>query len=239
MRSTSTGTNSIFNFLGNIHNIQDSNAGYTEQISSQIFESHLSQLAVIASWMSGNVFHIAWQSNYTYWQSNPQSITPIAHTIWDPHYSLLGYDNYSSGESDVSSTQTYSGMYHWMYTVGIRSESDLYVLSLSLEILALALLSVCVIHRNLDTSSRHYETTTLREIVFSATTYRLNYHLGVFIGTSSLLWSLHIITVSIPVSRGAPIGWNLDLIHLLSGNWVQYSLGMDTQSHIHTSKIGA
>jgi photosystem I P700 chlorophyll a apoprotein A2 len=236
--STSTGTNSIFKFIGNIHVIQDSAGNTLESPTSHIFEAHLSQIAIISAWMSGNIFHIAWQSNYTYWQSNPQSITPIAHTIWDPHYSLLGYDSYALGETDSGSLQTYSGMYHWMYTVGIRGESDLYIMSISLEILSFSLLSVCLIHRNLELASRNHSA-TMREVIFAATTYRLNYHLGVFLGVSSVLWSIHLINVSLPVSRGASIGYALEISPLLRGDWISYSTGLDTENHIYGAASGS
>jgi photosystem I P700 chlorophyll a apoprotein A2 len=63
----------------------------------------------------------------------------LAHSLLDPNFGSYGSDVYSSGLSEVTSVPSYSGIYQWLYTVGIKSESDIYILSFTLEILALLL----------------------------------------------------------------------------------------------------
>ena len=46
------------------------------------------------------------------------------------------------------------------------------------------------------------------EIAYTSLGYRLNYHSGILLGLSSLLWAGHLVHVSIPVSRGSKFEYN-------------------------------
>jgi photosystem I P700 chlorophyll a apoprotein A2 len=206
--------------------------GQEDKLLGQLFLAHTAQLSLIFTWASGNIFHIAWHSNYSYWQSNPSRIIPISHNIWDPNFGLLSSDVYSAGSTDVSSIVATSGLHHWLYTVGVGSETDLYLISVGLEIISLALVVVGYLHSLLAESGfLNSSSVATIEIAYTAPGYRLNYHLAVLLGLSSILWSAHIIHVAIPYSRAS--GSSLHLHSILTGDWIAYSLKSDSAAHIH------
>ena len=208
------------------------NVGQQDTLLSQLFLTHMAQLSLIFTWTGGNIFHIAWQSNYSYWQSNPSRLIPISHSIWDPNFGLLSSDVFSAGYTDVSILLSTSGLYHWLYTAGVRSETDLYLIAFSLEILSVSILVTAYIHSLLaEIGFLNSLDTTSIEIAYIASGYRLNYHLSVLFGLISILWSGHLVHVSIPYSRAT--GSELHLDYMLKGDWTLYSLKSDTLSHIH------
>ena len=223
-------TNTLFQALGNIHRI-NSSTGQEDILLSQLFLSHVTQLSLIFTWAAGNIFHIAWQSNYSYWQSNPSRIIPISHDIWDPNFGLLSSDIFSAGYTDVSILLSTSGLYHWLYTAGLRSETDLYLVSVSLEFIAAFMSAVAHIHSLLAESGflNSLDIITM-ETAYTSPGYRLNYHLSVLLGFTSILWSGHIVHVAVPYSRAS--GSLLHLVSLLKGDWTYYSLKSDAAVHI-------
>ena len=205
--------------LGDIHRINHGGVGQEDKLLDQLFLAHVSQLSLILTWTAGNTFHMAWHSNYSYWQSNPNRIIPISHSVWDPNFSLLSSDTYSVGYTDASSIALASGLHHWLYTVGIGSETDLYLTSVGLEIISIVLAVIGHLH------------SLLIEIGFLNSGYRLNYHFTVLFGLFSVLWSAHIVHIAIPYSRAS--GFSLHLGHVLTGDWIVYSLSSDSAAHIH------
>jgi photosystem I P700 chlorophyll a apoprotein A2 len=49
------------------------------------------------------------------------------------------------------------------------------------------------------------------------------------------MWSLHLLTVALPNSRGSSSETYININTLLSGDWVQFSLNPDSGSHIYGS----
>ena len=182
-------TNSIFQFVGNIHNLssnQSTKGG--SSLIAKIFTSHFSQLALILTWASGNMFHLSWASNYSFWMSNPGRVLSISHSVWDPNFGLYANDIFSVGYSEVTSAPSYSGIYHWLYTVGIRSEADIYTLSFSFEALSFTFMVLGYLHAKIEEST--YSVTSnrsLMEIAYVSPGYRLNYHIGSLLGITSVL----------------------------------------------------
>jgi hypothetical protein len=116
----------------------------------------------------------------------------------------------------------------------------MYTLALSLEIISILLMVVSLIHIKLEegTFTSPLPMRTLRELLMSSTGYRMNYHVGVFIGFSSILWALHLIYVALPVSRGALPGVPYYVMeYFVSGKWVDLSSTPDAQYHIHYSSV--
>ena len=228
--SSRQSTNTLFQAFGNIHRINNS-IGQEDILLSQLFLSHVTQLSLIFTWTSGNTFHVAWQSNYTFWQSNPSRTIPISHSIWDPNFGLLSSDIFSAGYTDVYILLSTSGLYNWLYTAGLRSETDLYLMSVFMEFTAVAILVVAYIHSLLaETGFLNSISVTTIETAYTSPGYRLNYHLSVLLGLTSILWSGHLVHVAVPYSRAS--GSLLDLTPLLKGDWTAYSLKSDTVSHI-------
>jgi photosystem I P700 chlorophyll a apoprotein A2 len=62
--------------------------------------------------------------NFETWVTNPLKVKPIAHAIWDPHWSIKAF---SKGTYPVNIA--YSGVYHWWYTIGFRTNQELYLLN--------------------------------------------------------------------------------------------------------------
>jgi photosystem I P700 chlorophyll a apoprotein A2 len=105
----------------------ESHDGLTEErLYQKIFASHFGQLAIIFLWTSGNLFHVAWQGNFEPWIQDPLHVRPIAHAIWDPHFGQPAVDAYNRGGANGPVNIATSGVYQWWYTIGIRSNQDLY-----------------------------------------------------------------------------------------------------------------
>lgn len=100
--------------------------GMTEKLLYQkIFSSHFGQLAIIFLWSSGNLFHVASQGNFEQWVLDPVHIRPIAHSIWDPHFGQSAIKAFEKGPFPYPVNISYSGVYQWWYTIGLRSNFDL------------------------------------------------------------------------------------------------------------------
>lgn len=149
-------------------------------ILQKLFSVHLAQISVILSWVSGNCFHLAWGSSYSYWICQPTSTLPIAHSVFGPHYSSLASSGYSSGSLGAFSIVAYSGLYHWMYTCGISSESDLLTLGFLLEPLSIVLLGISLLHIRIGRGGFLSTSYLVNDIILGQSGYRMNYHTGVF-----------------------------------------------------------
>merc|ERR1711985_46540 len=88
----------------------------------------------------------------------------------------------------------YSGVYHWWYTIGMRTNQQLYVGSIFLLGLAALLLYAGWLH--LQPKFRPSLSW------FKNNESRLNHHLSGLFGFSSVAWTGHLIHVAIPASRG-------------------------------------
>ena len=67
------------------------------------------------------------------------------------------------------------------------------------------------------------------EAAYTSPGYRLNYHLSVLLGLTSILWSGHLVHVAVPYSRAS--GSLLHLVSLFKGDWTAYSLKSDIVHH--------
>nr|NP_045213.1 photosystem I P700 chlorophyll a apoprotein A2 [Cyanidium caldarium]Q9TLQ6.1 RecName: Full=Photosystem I P700 chlorophyll a apoprotein A2; AltName: Full=PSI-B; AltName: Full=PsaB [Cyanidium caldarium]AAF12881.1 unknown [Cyanidium caldarium]WDB00145.1 photosystem I P700 chlorophyll a apoprotein A2 [Cyanidium caldarium] len=204
-----------------------------ENLYQKIFASHFGHLAIIFLWTSGNLFHVAWQGNFEAWIANPLKVKPVAHAIWDPHFGQAALKAFSRGGVNYPVDISYSGVYHWWYTIGMRTSSDLYAGALFLLVLA----ALCMFAGRLHLQPKFKPSISW----FKNNESRLNHHLSGLFGLSSLAWCGHLIHVAIPASRGQHIGWNnflttpphpAGLKPFFTGNWSDYSLNPDDPSHI-------
>jgi photosystem I P700 chlorophyll a apoprotein A2 len=234
-------TGRFFQALGRIHDIElYSNVDNPLAFSSQIYTSHWLHLSVIFLWISGNCFHIGWNGNYELWVTNPVSIMPIAHGIWDPHFSLYLNDVYSSGGSNTAVVISYSGIYNWLYAAGFRCSFQVYHTTIAFEILSVLSLVLGRLHlyfisdllvsafkpRSLGMFTewrlRLYQT------CFDLGGLRLNFHIGALLGVTSVCWSGHLVHVSIPFSQGIHYSLTtlpdpMGLYPMFVGQWAHYS----------------
>ena len=233
-------TRRIWYGIATAHDLESHDGMTEESLYQKIFASHFGHLAIIFLWTSGNLFHVAWQGNFQQWVLNPLKVKPIAHAIWDPHFGQSAIKAFTRGGVSYPVNIATSGVYHWWYTIGMRSNSDLYFGALGLLILSCTLLFAGWLH--LQPKFRP------GLAWFKNNESRLNHHLSGLFGVSSLAWSGHLIHVAIPESRGQHIRWDNftstlphpeGLTPFFTGNWGVYAENPDTAKHIFGTAEGA
>ena len=119
-------TRRIWFGIATVHDFESHDRITEEYLYQKIFVSHFTQLAIIFLWISRNLFHVAWQGNFEMWIKDPIHIRPVAHIIWDPHFGQPAVEAYSRGRINNPVNVCTSGVYQWWYTIGIRTNQDLY-----------------------------------------------------------------------------------------------------------------
>jgi len=232
-------TRRIWYGIATAHDLEAHDGMTEENLYQKIFASHFGHLAIIFLWTAGNLFHVAWQGNFEQWVSNPLKVKPIAHSIWDPHFGESALKAFSKGNS-YPVNLAFSGLYQWWYTIGLRTNQQLYTGSMGLLILSCILLFAGWIH--LQPKFRPSLSW------FKNNESRLNHHLSGLLGVSSLAWTGHLVHIAIPASRGITVNWNnflttpphpAGLTPFFTGNWTVYAENPDTASHIYGTSEGA
>jgi photosystem I P700 chlorophyll a apoprotein A2 len=233
-------TRRIWYGIATAHDFESHDGMTEENLYQKIFASHFGHLAIIFLWTSGNLFHVAWQGNFEQWVKDPLNVRPIAHAIWDPHFGQAAVDAFTRAGSSGPVNIAYSGVYHWWYTIGMRSNGELYTGSVFLLILSAVFLFAGWLH--LQPKFRPSLSW------FKNAESRLNHHLAGLFGVSSLAWTGHMVHVAIPESRGIHVGWDnflsvkphpAGLAPFFTGNWGVYAADPDTAGHIFGSATGA
>ena len=233
-------TRRIWYGIATAHDLESHDGMTEESLYQKIFASHFGHLAIIFLWTSGNLFHVAWQGNFQQWVLNPLKVKPIAHAIWDPHFGQSAIKAFTRGGVTYPVNIATSGVYHWWYTIGMRTNTDLYLGALGLLVLSTTLLFAGWLHLQ----------PKFRPGIawFKNNESRLNHHLSGLFGVSSLAWSGHLIHIAIPESRGQHVRWDNftstlphpeGLTPFFTGNWGVYSENPDTAQHIFGTSEGA
>jgi len=232
-------TRRIWYGIATAHDLEAHDGMTEENLYQKIFASHFGHLAIIFLWTAGNLFHVAWQGNFEQWVTNPLKVRPIAHSIWDPHFGESAIKAFSKGNAYPVNI-SFSGFYQWWYTIGLRTNQELYTGSIGLLILASALLFAGWLH--LQPKFRPSLSW------FKNNESRLNHHLSGLLGVSSLAWTGHLVHVAIPESRGVHIGWNnflttpphpAGLVPFFTGNWTVYAQNPDAANHLFDTNQGS
>jgi photosystem I P700 chlorophyll a apoprotein A2 len=233
-------TRRIWYGIATAHDFETHDGMTEENLYQKIFASHFGHLAIIFLWTSGNLFHVAWQGNFEQWIKDPLNVKPIAHAIWDPHFGQPAVDAFTQAGASNPVNIAYSGVYHWWYTIGMRTNGDLYMGSIFLMLLAAVFLFAGWLH--LQPKFRPSLSW------FKNAESRLNHHLAGLFGVSSLAWTGHLVHVAIPESRGVHVGWDnflsvmphpAGLGPFFSLNWGVYAENPDTASHMFGTADGA
>ncbi len=233
-------TRRIWYGIATAHDFETHDGMTEENLYQKIFASHFGHLAIIFLWTSGNLFHVAWQGNFEQWVTDPLNVSPIAHAIWDPHFGQPAVDAFTRAGASGPVNIAFSGVYHWWYTIGMRTNGDLYMGSIFLLILSAIFLFAGWLH--LQPKFRPSLSW------FKNAESRLNHHLAGLFGVSSLAWTGHLVHVAIPESRGQHVGWNNFLTTLphpaglgpfFSLNWGVYAQNPDTAGHVFGTSQGA
>jgi photosystem I P700 chlorophyll a apoprotein A2 len=233
-------TRRIWYGIATAHDFESHDGMTEENLYQKIFASHFGHLAIIFLWTSGNLFHVAWQGNFEQWIKDPLNVRPIAHAIWDPQFGKAAVDAFTQGGANGPVNIAYSGVYHWWYTIGMRSNAELYQGAIFLLVLASVMLFAGWLH--LQPKFRPSLSW------FKNAESRLNHHLAGLFGVSSLAWAGHLIHVAIPESRGQHVGWDnflstpphpAGLTPFFTGNWGVYAQNPDTAGHLFGTSTGA
>ena len=233
-------TRRIWYSIATAHDLESHDNLSEETLYLKIFASHFGHLAIIFLWSSGNLFHVAWQGNFEQWICNPLIVKPLAHAIWDPHFGEIALKVFTKNRALYPANITLSGIYQWWYTIGMRTNFDLYLTSFGLIVIALLFLQAAWLHLQPQFKPSISW--------FKNNESRLNHHLSGLFGISSLAWAGHIIHVAIPESRGINVDLK-NIYHILphpkglipffSGNWNSYAENSDTQDHLFNTANGA
>ena len=232
-------TRRIWYGIATAHDLEAHDGMTEENLYQKIFASHFGHLAIIFLWTSGNLFHVAWQGNFEKWVLNPLKTRPIAHSIWDPHFGEKALKAFSKGNTYPVNI-TFAGLYQWWYTIGFRTNQELYRASIGVLLLASVLLVAGWLH--LQPKFRPSLSW------FKNNESRLNHHLSGLLGFSSLAWTGHLVHVAIPASRGVHIGWDnflttpphpAGLTPFFTGNWTVYAENPDNANHTFSTSDGA
>jgi photosystem I P700 chlorophyll a apoprotein A2 len=233
-------TRRIWYGIATAHDFESHDNITEENLYQKIFASHFGHLAIIFLWTSGNLFHVAWQGNFEQWILNPTKIKPIAHAIWDPHFGQSALKAFSQTGVDYPTNISYSGLYHWWYTIGIRTNNDLYLGALFLLVISGLFLFAGWLHLQPKFKPSL--------AWFKNNESRLNHHLAGLFGVSSLAWAGHLVHVAIPEARGQHVGWDnflstkphpAGLEPFLKGQWAVYADSPDSVNHIFNTSEGA
>ncbi|MBT9310877.1 photosystem I core protein PsaB [Leptothoe kymatousa] len=233
-------TRRIWYGIATSHDFESHDGMTEENLYQKIFASHFGHLAIIFLWTSGNLFHVAWQGNFEQWIQDPLNVKPIAHAIWDPHFGQNAVDAFTQAGATGPVNVAFSGVYHWWYTIGMRTNGDLYSASLFLLVLS----SIFLLAGWLHLQPKFRPSLSW----FKNAESRLNHHLAGLFGVSSLAWTGHLVHVAIPESRGVHVGWDnfltvmphpAGLAPFFSGNWGVYAQNPDTVNHVFGTSEGS
>ena len=233
-------TRRIWYGIATAHDFESHDGITEENLYQKIFASHFGQLAIIFLWTSGNLFHVAWQGNFEPWVKDPLHVRPIAHAIWDPHFGQPAVEAFTRGGASGPVNISTSGVYQWWYTIGLRTNQDLYNGSLFLIIGSAVFLFAGWLHLQ----PKFQPSLSW----FKNAESRLNHHLAGLFGVSSLAWTGHLVHVAIPESRGEHVRWSNFLTKLphpqgltpfFTGNWSVYAENPDSSSHLFSKADGA
>ncbi len=233
-------TRRIWYGIATAHDFESHDGMTEERLYQKLFSTHFGHLAIIGLWVSGNLFHIAWQGNFEQWVTDPLHVRPIAHAIWDPHFGQGAIAAFTQAGASSPVNISYSGLYHWWYTIGMRTNAELYQGSIFMMILSAWALFAGWLH--LQPKFRP------SLAWFKNAESRLNHHLAVLFGFSSIAWTGHLVHVAIPEARGQHVGWDNFLSVLphpaglgpfFTGNWGVYAQNPDTAYQVFGTSEGS
>jgi photosystem I P700 chlorophyll a apoprotein A2 len=233
-------TRRIWYGIATAHDFESHDGMTEERLYQKLFSTHFGHLAIIGLWVSGNLFHIAWQGNFEQWVADPLHVRPIAHAIWDPHFGQGAITAFTQAGASSPVNVAYSGLYHWWYTIGMRTNAELYQGSIFMMILSIWALFAGWLH---------LQPKFLPSLAwFKNAESRLNHHLAVLFGFSSIAWTGHLVHVAIPESRGVHVGWDnflsvaphpAGLGPFFTGNWGVYAQNPDAAGQLFGTSTGA
>ena len=199
--------------MGSLHDIESYfGIDNTLSLNLQIFTAHWGHLTIILIWVSSNLYHIASNANYSLWVQNPIPSIPIAHNIWDPHFTSSTSTPYSQTVKLTTILIAYSGIYNQLYTSGFNSINQIYKTTFTLSCLAVISILLAKIHINTHSELLHKLATNTSQmgilqllyfldVGISSVNIRFNFHTGILVGLFSIAHTGHLLDITIPASR--------------------------------------
>ncbi|KAL5643160.1 hypothetical protein ACJX0J_004556 [Zea mays] len=163
-----------------------------------------------------NIFASHFGQNFESWIQDPLHVRPIAHAIWDPHFGQPAVEAFTRGGAAGPVNIAYSGVYQWWYTIGLRTNEDLYTGALFLLFFS----TLSLIGGWLHLQPKWKPSLSW----FKNAESRLNHHLSGLFGVSSLAWTGHLVHGLGP---------------LLTGQWNLYAQNPDSSKHLFGTTQGA
>ena len=231
-------TNKYFQVIGSIHDIESYSAlDNTSSLNEHLFTPHWVHLSIIPSWLSSILFHLAWHRTYTLWVNNPLASLQISHDIWDPHLYTLLLTVITPTHTPINSriVLSYCGAYNTTYTLGFNTLTQIYSITLILDLLPVITLIL--------TPSHHTITSPLPDLHPTLPHYPLTitiitHHLAspplhtpsntlILLSLTQLLWSTHL------TNTITPSHYTLTFVGGLKSNTP--SITLSDISHHHSS----
>ena len=256
-------TQRYFQVLGSIHDIDSYySIDNTTNSLAAIFTAQWTHLAIIGMWSAGSLFHIGWTGNFELWLTNPIKTVPIAHSIFDPHFGTTEIESNTaySGLYNLMTTvglTTSNDIFNLLILVECISCSFILLAAVHLTYLD-ALIQWLPTYQAVQTSSSSSSSLTsihadyrlntnirltntlpfkLFTAYFDLSGSRLNFHVGIMIGISSISWAGHIVHLALPASRGIDSKLvNMFNVRLTS---IFTNSDLDKDNHIWRSAYGA
>jgi len=124
-------TNKYFQVIGSIHDIESYSAlDNTSSLNEHLFTPHWVHLSIIPSWLSSILFHLAWHRTYTLWVNNPLASLQISHDI-------------------CRIVLSYCGALSLTYTHGFNTLTQIYSITLILDLLPVITLILTPSHHTI------------------------------------------------------------------------------------------
>lgn len=222
-------TSRYLQVMGSIHDIESYfGIDNTLSLNLQIFTAHWGHLAIILMWVSGNLYHIASNANYSLWIKNPIPSMPIAHNIWDPHFTNSTSTPYSH-TTTAAVLIAYSGIYNQLYTSGFSTINQIYKATFALSCLAVISILLAKIHVSTHSELLHklathtsqipsfFQLLYFLDVGISSVNIRLNFHTGVLVGFFSIAYTGHLLDIAIPASRAPLVHTSLSYLTFFGG----------------------
>ena len=212
-------TNRYFQVIGSIHDIESYlGVDNTSSLNEHLFTSHWTHVSIILIWLSSIFLHIGMCGTYPQWLYNPIACVQLSHGVWDPHlytHSLTSRVSIAT-PNDINSrvVLSYSGVYNTLYTLGFNTLTQIYSITLILDLMSVGTLLVGSIHTKLPSwdpsrsTSRHlYNPLSVTSHITSSSMHISSQSI-ILLSLGQLLWSTHLIdTQGVTLTNSYPLSF--------------------------------
>ncbi|KAL2224153.1 UNVERIFIED_CONTAM: Photosystem I chlorophyll a apoprotein A1 [Sesamum indicum] len=198
-------TRRIWFGIATAHDFESHDDITEERLYQNIFASHFGQLAIIFLWTSGK------SVSYL-----------LLMQFWDPHFGQPAVEAFTRGGALGPVNIAYSGVYQWWYTIGLRTNEDLYTGAL------FSIISFChILNSRLATLTTEMETE--RFVVQKCRISSESSFVRTLSAGEYVRWKIFLDVLPHPQGLGP----------LFTGQWNLYAQNPDSSSHLFGTSQGA